>query len=247
MRLLVPGSTGIAPLSELDDATVFAAYAPPEASWFRCNMVTTLDGSATGADERTGSINNAADHLVFEALRAWSHAVVVGAGTLRAERYTPIAVDEAWRALRAARGLPPALPIVAVSNSGEVPPRLAGVRDGSVLLATHESAPGLRRSAGSLGDDNVIVCGTDAVDLGALVRVLHDRGWVSLLTEGGPTLLAALLAQGLLDELCFTIVPALVGGDHPRPMAGPDLPTALQLELLAEQDGTLLGRWLTGR
>ncbi|GAB3049549.1 pyrimidine reductase family protein [Intrasporangium mesophilum] len=247
MRLLVPGSTGIPPLRELDDATVFAAYAPPRASWLRSNMVSTLDGSVTGADERSGSINNAADRLVFEALRAWSHAVVVGAGTLRAERYTPIAVDDTWRALRAAQGLPPALPIVAVSNSGELPPRLEGVRDGSVLLATHRSAPGLKQSAGSIGDDNVIVCGSDAVDLGELVQALHDRGWTRLLTEGGPSLLSALLREGLLDELCLTIVPALVGGHHPRPVGGQDVPTDLHLELLAEQDGTLLGRWLTGR
>lgn len=247
MRLLVPGSTGIAPHRELDDATLFAAYAPPEAAWFRSNMVTTLDGSATGADGRSGSINSPADHLVFEALRAWSHAVVVGAGTLRAERYTAISVDHAWRGLRAAQGLPPELPIVAVSNSGEVPPRLAEVRDGSVVLATHASAPELKRSAGSLGADNVVVCGTDAVDLRALVHALHDRGWTRLLTEGGPSLLSTLLGDGLLDEVCFTIVPALVGGHHPRPLGGPDVPTDLRLELLAEQDGTLLGRWLTGR
>jgi riboflavin biosynthesis pyrimidine reductase len=98
-----------------------------------------------------------------------------------------------------------------------------------------------------VGDDNVIVCGTDAVDLGELVGALHGRGWTRLLVEGGPSLLSALLRDGLLDELCFTIVPALVGGHHPRPVGGQDVPTDLRLGLLAEQDGTLLGRWFTGR
>jgi riboflavin biosynthesis pyrimidine reductase len=247
MRLLVPGSTGLAPLRELDDRAIFEAYAPPETPWFRSNMVTTLDGSATGPDGKSGSINNAADHVVFEALRAWSDAVVVGAGTLRAERYTPIAVSVAWRELRAEAGLDDVLPIVGVGNSGEVPPRLAGTRDGSVVLATHAAAPGLDRSRESLGADNVIVCGTGAVDLRELVRTLHDRGWTRLHTEGGPSLLASLLVAGLLDELCFTVVPALVGGRHSRLVSGPDLPTDLRLALLAEQDGTLLGRWFTGR
>ncbi len=57
-------------------------------------MVTSLDGAATGADGRSGSINNDADHVVFEVLRALSHVVVVGAGTIRAEGYPPLSVDD---------------------------------------------------------------------------------------------------------------------------------------------------------
>ena len=75
--------------------------------WLRANMVTTLDGSATGADGRSGGINTEADHVVFELLRAQSHAVVVGAGTLRDEGYSSLSVDERWRGLRQGDGLPP--------------------------------------------------------------------------------------------------------------------------------------------
>ena len=247
MRLLVPGPSGIPPLTELDAAMTYAAYAPPRQPWLRSNMVMTLDGSATGPDGRSGSINNPADRVVFEALRAGAHAVVVGSGTLRAERYTPLMVRDEWREPRARRGLPASLPLVAIGNSGQVPPRLQGVTDGSVVLATHASAPGLDEARESLGDDNVIVGGDGAVDLGAVVHALHDRGWTQLLTEGGPTLLASMLHAGLVDELCFTLVPLVVGGDHRRPVGGANLMTELHLELLVEQDGTLLGRWFTGR
>ncbi len=72
---------------------------PPREPWLRANMVTTLDGSATGADGRSGGINTEADHVVFELLRAQSHAVVVGAGTLRDEGYSSLSVDERWRGL----------------------------------------------------------------------------------------------------------------------------------------------------
>jgi riboflavin biosynthesis pyrimidine reductase len=247
MRLLVPGSTGLPPLAELDPATTYAAYAPPTDRWLRSNMVMTLDGSATGPDGRSGSINNEADHVVFETLRASSHAVVVGSGTLRAERYTPIALDERWRGLREERGLPLGLPLVAIGNSGTVPTRLQGVRDGTVVLATHASAPGLAESRASIGDENVVVCGDDEVDLAGVIGALHARGWTQLLTEGGPTLLATLLRAGLVDELCFTIVPAVVGGEHRRPMGRIDVPTDLRLEVLLEEAGTLLGRWFTAR
>ncbi len=75
----------------------------------------------------------------------------------------------------------------------------------------------------------------------------HRRGWTRLLTEGGPSWLWTLVAHGLLDELCLTLAPTLVGGDHPRPLAGPDVAVDLDLHALLEQDGTLLGRWLTRR
>jgi riboflavin biosynthesis pyrimidine reductase len=234
-------------MTQLDAATTYAAYAPAGGTWMRSNMVMTLDGAATGADGRSGSINNPADQVVFEALRAWAHAVVVGAGTLRAEGYTPIAVDDQWRGLREEQGLPPTLPLVAVGNSGSVPPRLREVRDGSVLLATHAGAPGLADARASLGEDNVVVCGDGEVDLAALVGALHERGLTQLLTEGGPSLLASMLDAHLLDELCFTIVPAVVGGAHRRPLGGVDLSTDVRLEVLVEEGGTLLGRWFTSR
>ncbi|MDN5764631.1 MAG: dihydrofolate reductase family protein [Humibacillus sp.] len=253
MRLLVAGSSGIDPLTELDEAALFAAYAPPsparghgdhvEPGWLRCNMVTSLDGAATGADGMTGSINNAADRAVFDVLRASSHAVVVGAGTIRAEGYVPLSVPATLVGLRRGRGLPDALPLVVISHRGEVPPTLRGRRDGSVLMATPENAPGLSRTRDDLGDSNVLVCGDGSLDLHALIGQLHDRGLTQLLTEGGPSLLGSFIAAGLVDELCYTVAPHLVGGEHPRTVGADGIPAALELTLLVEQDSTVMGRW----
>lgn len=243
MRLLVPGSSGLAPQTELDPAALYAVYAPPRRPWLRANMVTSVDGSATGADGRSGSINNEADHVVFEVLRASAEAVVVGAGTVRVEGYPPLTVAESMRSHRRGRGLPDALPLVAVSNRGGVPPTLSGHRDGSVLLAVPERAAGLDRARDDLGPDHVIVCGADVVDLTALVAALHERGLTQLLTEGGPGLLGSFLAEGLVDELCYTIAPHVVGGEHPRTVGTAGTPAELDLDVLVEQDGTLLGRW----
>jgi len=243
MRLLVPGRSGLPALSDLDAAGLFSAYAPPRDQWVRCNMVTSLDGAATGADGRSGSINNDADHVVFEVLRGLSHVVVVGAGTIRAEGYPPLSVADPLVQLRRDRGLPDALPLVAVSNRGHVPPTLSGCRDGRVLMAVPASAAGLRSAQRDLGDENVLVCGDDVVDLVALVDALHRRGWGHVLTEGGPNLLGSFLASGRLDELCFTIAPQVVGGEHPRPVGPGGTPADLELEVLVEQDATLMGRW----
>nr|WP_253945430.1 dihydrofolate reductase family protein [Nocardioides sp. zg-DK7169] len=212
------------------DATLEELYAPPRLPWLRANMVSTLDGAATGADGRSGSINNAADKQVFDLLRRTCDAVLVGAGTARAEGYGP-----------AAR------PIVVVSRQGGVPPTLRAAQRGRVLLATCAAAPDLDEAVGMLGVEQVLVCGDTEVDLAGLVGALHARGLRHLLCEGGPRLLADLLAAGLVDELAATYVPALVGGVGPRITAGAPLDVRASPHLLLEESGTMLGRWWLNR
>lgn len=201
-------------------------YAAPADPWLRVNMVSTVDGAASGEDGRSGSINNAVDKVVYDHLRAGADAIVVGAGTARAEGYAP--VDR---------------PTVVVSRRADVPERLRGGAPGSVLLATCASAEQLARARQLLGADHVLVLGDDAVDLLALKQRLAERGLTQLLAEGGPHLLRDLVAAGAADELCATIVPRLVAGEHPRITAGPPVDVPLRLLTLIEGDGTLLARW----
>ncbi|NUO36052.1 MAG: deaminase [Dermatophilaceae bacterium] len=247
MRLLVPGRSGLPALADLDDAGLFRVYACPDGRWVRCNMVTSLDGAATGPDGKSGSINNEADHVVFEVLRALSHVVVVGAGTIRAEGYPPLSVAAPLLGLRHDLGLPDSLPVVAVSNRGSVPPTLSGCRDGRVLLAVPASAPGLEAARDDLGTENVLVCGDDSLDLPALLDELHTRGLDHVLTEGGPGLLGSFIAADAIDELCYTVVPQVVGDGPPRTVGADGTPADLDLGLLVEQDGTLMGRWFVRR
>jgi riboflavin biosynthesis pyrimidine reductase len=208
-----------------------ALYAAPRSPWLRVNMVSSVDGAATGDSGKSGSINNAADKVVFDLLRTLADAVVVGAGTLREEGYRPLA-DK---------------PLVAVSRRASVPPRLRDAPAGSVLMATCASAEHLEEARAVLGADHVIVAGDDSVDLAGVLASLHERGLTQILSEGGPTLLAALLAADLVDELDATVVPRLVGGSGPRIVDGPPVDVPLSLHLLLEEDDTLLARWLTQR
>ena len=59
------------------------------------------------------------------------------------------------------------------------------------------------------------------VDEAVLLARLAERGLRRLLTEGGPILLGSFIERGLLDELCLTIAPLLVGGAAPRITTGP--------------------------
>jgi riboflavin biosynthesis pyrimidine reductase len=60
-----------------------------------------------------------------------------------------------------------------------------------------------------------------SVDEATLLAVLGARGMRRILTEGGPTLLDSLMDRDMLDELCLTIAPYIVGGQARRIATGP--------------------------
>ena len=217
-------------LADLSDDELTELYAPPSGPWLRVNFVSTVDGAAQGSDGLSKGINNDADKRVFDALRSRADCLVVGAGTLRTEAYDV-----------------PRLPLVVVSRSGDLPPTLRDAPPGRVLMATVASADGLAEVREQLGAENVLVLGEEEVDLVALKQELADRGWAEQLCEGGPSLFADLLAAGVVDELCWTVVPMLTGGDAVRIATGSEVDVTLRPALLLEQDGTLLGRWLVQR
>lgn len=212
------------------DVPLDELYAPPGEPWLRVNMVSTVDGAATGASGTSRSINNEVDQVVFNLLRQHADVLLVGAGTLRTEGYAPNP-----------------LPIVAVTRTGSVPPTLADCAPGQVLVATCSHAENLAEAREIVGDEHVLVLGSHRVDLLALREQLIDRGLRTILCEGGPHLLRDLLDQGCVDEIDATIVPRVIGGMHPRILDGPPIDQPLSLHSLLEQDGTLLARWLVDR
>jgi riboflavin biosynthesis pyrimidine reductase len=226
MRVLISGLDQRGSELDLTDRELAALYAPPTTPWLRVNMVSTVDGSATGDSGRSGSINNGADKRVFDTLRRLADVIVVGAGTARAEGYGP--ADK---------------PIVLVSRRAEVPEKLRGAEPGAVQMATVAHAEHLAEARDLLGAHNVFALGADRVDLAKLREALTAAGHRNLLCEGGPHLFGDLLDQGVADELTATIVPRLVAGTHPRITHGPPVDVPLRLHLLLEHEGTLLGRW----
>ena len=171
--------------------------------------------------------------------------VLVGAGTARTEGYRRVTIRAPWLGLRQDRPTHPTTAVV--SRSGDLPPGLVQVREdsGEVLLVTCESAgaAAIGQAGEKIGEENVIVAGGTSVDLPAALDALGRRGLRRILCEGGPHLMGDLAASGRLDELCLTIAPTLVGGDHPRITAGPAVTANLLPRLLIESQGSILGRW----
>jgi riboflavin-specific deaminase-like protein len=242
--LLPPGLDGA------DEADLLEAYGYPALEhrrwWLRANMVASLDGAVTGADGRSGTLSTAADRRVFHHLRSLADAVVVGAGTARAENYGPVRAVEAQAAAREARGQSARATMVVVTRSLSLDPtaRLFSGPDRVVVVTTRAAPTDAVERLGAVAD--VLRTGDDQVDLSEMLDVLGQRGLRRLLCEGGPALLGDLVAARLVDELCLTLAPLMVAGQVRRIAdgAGAEPPLGLRpAGLLLADDGTLLTRW----
>lgn len=235
MRLLLSEDHADSPAMELDDARLRELYSFPQTPWLRANFVSTLDGRAAGPDGLTDTINTPPDNRVFGLQRTLCDAVLVGAGTARAEGYQQVREE----------GTTPLLAVV--SNAARVPEGLTAPQPGQgpAVLITCAGAgdAALAHAREVMGAESVWVIGDEAVDLAAARARLHADGYSSLLCEGGPTLFASLLAARLVDELALTWAPRLLAGEGLRIVHGPQLDTSWRLHLLLEEESTLLGLW----
>ena len=238
MRLLLPLPPGQEADRRLGVTALRELYAFPDRPTWRALMVSTLDGSAAGADQLSGSLGTAGDARIFTVQRSLADTVIVGAGTVRAEQYTRLSLE---------RGQRVAPLLVVVSRSGSLPPGVVphSGRQGEVVLAVAASAPiqARRHAQRVLGKDAVWELGEGGIDHQALRERLTSLGHHRVLCEGGPTLLGSMYAAGVVDELSLTWVPQVVGGTGPRITHGPDLALRLRPRLLLEDRGTLLGLW----
>ena len=226
--------------------------ADPSRPWVRVNMVTTVDGQVVGETGLSRAISSPADKRVFGVLRALADAVVVGAGTARAERYTRLHARPAHAEARRARGQGPVPLLVLVSRSGRVDlDRLDEEGTGPVVVhASAAACPSARVQAirARLGEDGLVLH-DDAVEPAAVLADLQARDCREVLHEGGPHLLSNWVAAGAVDELCRTVSPLLAGPppeDSPHGLlaGGGSLdPRDLTLLSLVTDGSTLLQRW----
>jgi len=216
------------------------------------NKVCSADGRATLAG-RSGGLSNPADRELFHALRLASDAVLVGAGTVRAERYGRIVRDPDARRRRAARGLPDEPLACIVSARLTLDPTIPLLAEPEARVAILTPSDG--EIEGTAADLTYIRRGGDGgCALGEALGELRARFGVRLLLcEGGPHLGAELLAAGLLDELFLSVSPRVAGGDPPegealRIFAGLELDPAVELGLLGalSADSHLFLRYAVG-
>ena len=203
-------------------AELFDAYALPtrDRPRVRVNFISSADGAVT-LDGRSGALGGATDRAVMQVLRTMADVVLVGAGTVRAEGYGGLAVDEEGVRWRRAHGLDdqPALAVVSAQlhlDPGD-PVFTQAVR--RPVIVTTDAAAAAR---GPLFEPvaGVLARGKETVDLAEMLGAFARRGWTQVLCEGGPHLFGALLQAGLVDEVCVTVAPRFVGGEAGRIVQG---------------------------
>lgn len=220
----------------------------PDRPHVTVNMVASVDG-ATAVAGRTGTLGGPADKAIFMYLRSLADVVMVGAETVRAEGYGTVKADERIRAERTARGQAPAAAMAVVTRSLRLnwESRLfTEATQRPFVIAPADADAEATRAAEKLA--TVVRAGTGSVDLAEALRVLRqEHGVASVLCEGGPTLNTQ-LAAGLLDQLCLTVSPALVGGGSKTILGEAALsePLALTLGSALVADGELYLRYLVG-
>jgi riboflavin biosynthesis pyrimidine reductase len=239
MRRLVPDPGPTSVDAQLD---TYRPWDDPPADrpHLALNFATTLDGRAT-IDGRSGAIGSDTDTAMLVGLRLRFDAVMIGAGTMRAERYGRIVSDPDKRAGREALGLP-GDPLMVIVGGLDLPWDAPLFRDGGgeVLLftaATEDPPP-------TPTPVDVVRPSDGRVDVTAAMRHLRaERGIRAVLCEGGPALHAELQAAGLADELFLTIAPKLVGAG--RSILEGALPEVADLELtwLLQEESELFARY----
>jgi len=160
-------------------------------------VAATLDGRVAAADGSSRWITGEPARAAVHRLRATCDAVVVGSGTA--------VTDDPQLTVRDADGRDAdRQPLrVVVDRRGRLP-------EGARVL-----------------DDAAPTLVSRAADPAALLAELFDRGVRRVLLEGGPTLAAAFLRAGLVDEAVVHLAPKLLG-------AGPSLVGDLGITSIAD-------------
>ena len=195
------------------------------------NMINSLDGK-TAIKGRAAGIGSRIDRKTMRTLRSKVDAVMIGAGTLRAERLS-LGLDASSHASQP-------LAII-VTDTGDVPLKehLVVPKGQEVLILLSDAAPS--KAVERLGKLALVMKApadpTGAVDLNAALRILQaEHGVETIVVEGGPSLNHALISHDLVDELFLTVAPELLGGSADQTLTllkGPELTIRPTLELLS--------------
>ncbi len=174
----------------------------------------SLDGCLDDASSERLILSGPEDLDEVDELRSAADAVMVGAGTIRADNPRLLVRDDSRVAVREAEGRPPHPLRVTVTATGDLDPaaRFFAGPGTPLVYAPAVAAAAARRN---LKDKAVVI---DAGEELSLAAVLHDlyaeRMVFTLLAEAGAVLARDLLAQDLVDEIRLAVAPFFVGDEN---------------------------------
>jgi 5-amino-6-(5-phosphoribosylamino)uracil reductase len=174
-----------------------------------CGM--SIDGYVDSPSDERLLLSNDADFDRVDQVRAGCDAILVGAGTVRVDNPRLLIRDQARRADRIARGLPPDPVKVTVTNTCDLDPAARFFTLGDADKLVYCATPALPGAEEKLGKVATVVDGGDPVDLCRVLADLRGRGVQRLMVEGGGTVHTGFLTAGLADELQLVVAPFFVG------------------------------------
>lgn len=232
----------------VDDPDLEAVYRYPD-DWLAVNFVSSVDGGVE-IDGHSQALSTPPDREVYWLGSDLADVVLLGAGTATVEEFDGIHPNDRTRDRRERHGLAPVPPIAVVTSGTTLTPDSPVLTDPLVptIVLTCEATPKSRRDAWTAAGGDVVLAGTDTVDLAVARRHLRERGLRRIDCEGGPRLFGSLLAAGQVDELRLTLSPVLVAGAAHRIAIGAGIdPQDLELASVLSEADTLLLRYLINR
>ncbi|WP_106583520.1 RibD family protein [Murinocardiopsis flavida] len=206
----------------------------------------SLDGHIDDLAPRRLVLSDDADWDRVDAVRADHDAILVGAGTVRADDPRLLVRSERRRAARVAAGRPPNPLRVTLTSGGGLDPghrMFADTAAPTLVYTSASAAPALTRHLAAAPAATVVAAG-EPLDLRVLLADLRGRGVERLMVEGGGRVHTRFLAESLADELHLVIAPFMVGeGAAPRflyPAAFPQTPAAPMRLAEAKAQGDLV-------
>ncbi|SFC44483.1 5-amino-6-(5-phosphoribosylamino)uracil reductase [Nocardioides terrae] len=179
----------------------------------------SLDGFLDDATDRRLVLSDEADLDRVDAVRAGCDAILVGAGTIRADDPRLCVRSAERRAERVRRGLPDSPLKVTVTERGKLDPGARFFTAGSAARLVYAACASDVHE--SVGERATVVGLGPALSMRAVAEDLHTRGVRRLLVEGGARVLTQFLAEGVADELQLAVAPLLVGDPHAPRLLGP--------------------------
>jgi len=212
------------------DIDIAAAYDWPHVPiWVRAMMVMTLDGAISGPDGKSGSISNATDRAIMAQVRRDADVVLIGASTMRAERYSPMKGRPTLAIVSASLDLPWQEPVFTESEHRPIVLTSVDV-DGARLETAHAHASVVQLKE---------LSGVNMIDS------LSARGLVRVVCEGGARLLGSLTQSGVMDEYDVAISPQLLLSGQVLLDADIAVPERVELVHAIEDSGFVFTKYRT--
>ncbi len=171
----------------------------------------SLDGYLDDAGAERLLLSGEQDLDRVDELRAGSDAIMVGAGTIRADDPRLTLRSQPRREARIAAGQPPDPVKVTLTGSGDLDPSARFFTAGDAERLVFASSAAVTKARDLLGKSAEVIDAGDPADLRQVLAGLASRGVGRLMVEGGTSVLTQFLTAGLADELQLAVAPVFVG------------------------------------